>query len=211
MPGKSMLGKSMLGKSMLGKSMLGKSMLGKSMPDKSMLGKSMPDKSMRPLIPLTRFRTFAEGLDHPEGLAFDADGTLWAGGALGQIYRIGPRGRVREISRMGGFCLGLTFSRAQELYCCKFKTPNFSVFDSEGNLYFSDSGDWEEVNGCVYRLRKNGRVEMFAGAFAFANGLSLSADERFLYVVQSTGDNVLEIEIRADGRAGKTRVYAAVL
>jgi len=217
--------------------MPGKSMPGKSMPGKSMLGKSMPDKSMRPLIPLTRFRTFAEGLDHPEGLAFDADGTLWAGGELGQIYRIGPRGRVREISRMGGFCLGLTFSRAQELYVCnfklpalvrmnrkgrildswdrcgsrKFKTPNFSVFDSEGNLYFSDSGDWEEVNGCVYRLRKNGRVEMFAGAFAFANGLSLSADERFLYVVQSTRDNVLEIEIRADGRAGKTRVYASGL
>ena len=135
---------------------------------------------MHPLIPLERFRTFAEGLDHPEGLAFDADGILWAGGELGQIYRIAPKGRVREISCMGGFCLGLTFSRAQELYVCnfklpalvrlnrkgrildswdrcgnrKFKTPNFSVFDSEGNLYFSDSGDWEEANGCVYRLRE---------------------------------------------------------
>jgi gluconolactonase len=197
----------------------------------------MPDKSMRPLIPLERFRTFAEGLDHAEGLAFDADGTLWAGGELGQIYRIGPKGRIREISRVGGFCLGLTFSRAQELYVCnfklpalvrlnrkgrvldswdrcgsrRFKTPNFSVFDAEGNLYFSDSGDWEKANGCVYRLRKNGRVEMFAGPFAFANGLALSADERFLYVVQSTRDNVLEIEIRADGRAGRPKVYASGL
>src|ERR1039458_9276079 len=83
----------------------------------------MPDKSMRPLIPLERFRTFAEGLDHSEGLAFDADGTLWAGGELGQIYRIGSKGRIREISRVGGFCLGLTFSRAQELYVCNFKLP----------------------------------------------------------------------------------------
>jgi gluconolactonase len=182
---------------------------------------------MRPLIPLERFRTFAEGLDHPEGLAFDGDGILWAGGELGQIYRIGPKGRVQEISCIGGFCLGLTFSRAQELYICnfklpaldswdrcgsrKFKTPNFSVFDSEGNLYFSDSGDWEEANGCVYRLRKNGRVEMFAGPFAFANGLALSANERFLYVVQSTRDNVLEIEIRADGSAGRPKVYASGL
>jgi gluconolactonase len=192
---------------------------------------------MRPLIPLERFRTFAEGLDHPEGLAFDADGTLWAGGELGQIYRIGRKGRIREICRLGGFCLGLTFSRAQELYVCnfklpalvrlnrkgrvldswdrcgsrKFKTPNFSVFDSEDNLYFSDSGDWAEANGCVYRLRKTGRVEMFAGSFAFANGLALSSDERFLYVVQSTRDNVLEIEIRRDGGAGRPRVYASGL
>ena len=48
---------------------------------------------MRPLIPLDRFQIFADGLDHPEGLAFDADGALWAGGELGQIYRIDARGR----------------------------------------------------------------------------------------------------------------------
>jgi gluconolactonase len=197
----------------------------------------LSDKAMRPLIPLQQFRTFADGLDHPEGLAFDRDGTLWAGGELGQIYRIESNGSVREISCMGGFCLGLTFSSAQELFVCnvklhalirvnrkgrvldswdrcssrKFKTPNFSVFDAEGNLYFSDSGDWGNANGCVYRLRKNGRVELFAGPFAFANGLALSADERFLYVVQSTRDNVLQIEICPDGSAGKPRVYCSGL
>ncbi len=190
-----------------------------------------------PAIPLGRFEVFAEGLDHPEGLAFDADGNLWAGGELGQIYCISPRGKVREVASLGGFCLGLTFSRQQELYVCNFKrhalirvdrsgrvldsweragrhrlkTPNFSVFDSEGNLYFSDSGDWGEHNGWVYRLRRNGQVETFAGPFAFANGLALSADERFLYVVESLRDDVLEVEIARDGRAGKPRVYAASL
>ena len=195
---------------------------------------SLVGQIMRPLIPLERFRTFADGLDHPEGLAFDADGTLWAGGELGQIYRIDGRGRLREIARLGGFNLGLTFSQTQELYVCNFKlsalvrlnrkgrvleswervgnrklkTPNFSVFDSEGNLYFSDSGDFDKVNGWVYRIRKNGRAEMFAGPFAFANGLSLSADGKFLYVVQSTRDNVERVEILSDGRAGKRQIYA---
>lgn len=192
---------------------------------------------MRALIPLDRFRIFADGLDHPEGLAFDAGGTLWAGGELGQIYCIDARGRLREIARLGGFNLGLTFSRAQELYVCNFKipalvrinrkgtvleswerignrklkTPNFSVFDAEGNLYFSDSGDFDQVNGWVYRIRKNGRAEVFAGPFAFANGLSLSADERFLYVVQSTRDNVERVEILSNGGAGERTVYAAGL
>jgi gluconolactonase len=192
---------------------------------------------MRPLIPLDRFRIFADGLDHPEGLAFDADGTLWAGGELGQIYCIDARGRLREIASLGGFNLGLTFSRAQELYVCNFKlpalvrinrkgrvleswervgnrklkTPNFSVFDSEGNLYFSDSGDFDKGNGWVYRIRKNGRSEVFAGPFAFANGLALSADEKFLYVVQSTRDNVERVEILSNGCAGKRQIYAAGL
>jgi gluconolactonase len=192
---------------------------------------------MRPILPLHHFRKFADDLDHPEGLAFDADGVLWAGGELGQIYRINSRGQVEEVTRMGGFCLGLTFSRAQELYVCNFKlaalvrlnrkgrildsweqvggrrlkTPNFSVFDSEGNLYFSDSGDFERVNGWVCRLRPNGRTEAFAGPLAFPNGMAMSADERFLYIVQSTRDNVIEVEIRKDGRAGAQRVYASGL
>lgn len=196
-----------------------------------------PTNKMKPQIPLAKFKTFADGLDHPEGLAFDADGALWAGGELGQIYRIDRRGNVREITSLGGFCLGLTFSRAQELYVCnlkkhslvrmnrkgrvldvwtrvgsrKIETPNFSVFDSEGNLYFSDSGSWGKNNGRVYCLRANGRMEDFAGPFAFANGLSLSADERFLYVVESLKDDVIEVEIRADGRAGKKRVFASGL
>lgn len=192
---------------------------------------------LQPEIPVKRFRSFAEGLDHPEGLAFDADGYLWAGGELGQIYRIDARGRVKEIARLGGFCLGLTFSKKQELFVCNFKraallhlnrkgrvlgciervgnrkliTPNFSVFDSEGNLYFSDSGEWDKANGCVYRLRANGRAELFAGPFAFANGMSLSADEKTLYVVQTQRDNVMRIPILADGRAGRPRVYASGL
>jgi gluconolactonase len=192
---------------------------------------------MKPLIPLRRFHPFAEGLDHPEGLAFDRDGTLWAGGELGQIYRIDPRGKQTEVARLGGFCLGLTFSRSQELYVCNFKlpalvrmnrkgrvldswdraagrklkTPNFSVFDSQGNLYFSDSGDFHKRNGWVYRLRPNGHTEVLAGPFAFANGLAMSADERRLYVVQSSLDNVVEIELLENGRAGRKRVYASGL
>ncbi len=190
-----------------------------------------------PEIPMKRFQSFADGLDHPEGLAFDADGILWAGGELGQIYRIDSWGRVKEIARLGGFCLGLTFSKKQELHVCNFKrgalihlnrkgrvlgciervgnrklmTPNFSVFDSEGNLYFSDSGEWGAGNGCVYRLRGNGRAEHFAGTFAFANGMALSADEKTLYVVQTQRDNIVRIPILADGRAGKAQIHASGL
>ena len=49
--------------------------------------------SMQPQISLQKFEIFAAGLDHPEGLAFDADRNLWAGGELGQIYKISRKGK----------------------------------------------------------------------------------------------------------------------
>jgi gluconolactonase len=187
-----------------------------------------------PIIDISEFEVFAEGLDHPEGLAFDADQNLWAGGELGQLYRIDPNGAVNEVVRLGGFCLGLTFSRKQDLWVCNSKlgalqqvdrsgrllssldrvgdtklvTPNFSVVDSEGNLYFSDSGAWGKENGCIYRVRASGKVEFFSGPYAFPNGLALGADEQSLYIVQSLKDNVLRLPILPDGSAGQAEIYA---
>lgn len=192
---------------------------------------------MRPQIPLEQFDVFAEGLDHPEGLAFDTDGSLWAGGELGQIYRINSKGKVRTVATLGGFNLGLTFSSRQQLFVCNFKlgaliqidrsgkiirsweragryrlrNPNFSVFDCEGNLYFSDSGAFKKNDGFLFVLRPNGKIEQLLSSLAFPNGLSLSADERTLYVVQSTSDNVLAVPIVTAGRVGTPRVYASGL
>lgn len=191
----------------------------------------------QPILRKEAFQTFCDGLDHPEGLAFDNEGSLWAGGELGQIYKIDPYGTLQEVVRLGGFCLGLTFSSEQDLWVCNsglhqlmrvdrsgrvlstiesvggvpLKTPNFSVFDRAGNLYFTDSGLWDQANGYVYRIRPNGEAERFAGPFAFANGLALSADDRWLFVVESQRDSVVRIRIREDGSAGDAEIYASGL
>jgi gluconolactonase len=192
---------------------------------------------MQPQISLQKFEVFAEGLDHPEGLAFDTDGNLWAGGELGQIYKINRKGKARTVATLGGFNLGLTFSARQDLFVCNFKlgaliqldrsgktirsweragrcrfrTPNFSVFDREGNLYFSDSGEFTKNDGFLFVLRTNGKIEQLLDRLSFPNGLSLSADERTLYVVQSTKNNVLAVPLLDTGAIGEPRVYAAGL
>jgi len=192
---------------------------------------------MQPQISLQKFDIFAEGLDHPEGLAFDADGNLWAGGELGQIYKITQKGKVRTVATLGGFNLGLTFSPRQDLFVCNFKlgaliqlnrsgktirsweragqyrlrTPNFSVFDREGNLYFSDSGEFKKDDGFLFVLRPNGKIDQLLDRLSFPNGLSLSADERTLYVVQSTKNNVLAVPLPDTGAIGEPFVYAAGL
>jgi gluconolactonase len=193
-------------------------------------------QTVAPLVGIDGMKVFAEGLDHPEGLAFDRDGVLWAGGEAGQIYRI-ENGSVRQIGSVGGFCLGITVSPAQDLFVCNsglhalqqldrdgrvrmsinrvgdrpLITPNFSVFTPDGDLFFSDSGNWNGGNGCVYRLRKNGQAEWFAGPFFFANGLSLNTAGDALFVVESQRDRVLRVPILPDGGAGEQEVYAAGL
>jgi gluconolactonase len=181
-------------------------------------------------------RNFVTGLDHPEGVAVGRDGTLYAGGEAGQVYRISPD--ATEVTTLGttrGFCLGITLDREENLYICdcgkrsllrmtqggkvdtiaesvdgrRLVNPNFSVFDSNDNLYFSDSGEWKRDDGVVYRLDADGSLKVFApGPFHFANGLALDAAERYLYVVESNLDRVLRVEIKADGTAGVPEVYA---
>ena len=188
------------------------------------------------LYQVSEVRNFVTGLDHPEGVAVGCDGTLYAGGEAGQAYRISSDGKtVETLANTGGFCLGITLDQEENIYVCdlgrrallkvsqqgsvtvvaeavgdrKFTCPNFSVFDSKGNLYFSDSGEWKQANGVVCRMRVDGKVEVFAeGPFHFANGLALDAAERYLYVVESNLDRVVRIEIKPDGGAGAPEVYA---
>src|SRR5437868_5579435 len=66
--------------------------------------------SLTPEIATERFEIFANGLDHPECLAFDREGILWAGGEAGQIYRISREGHVETIATLGGFSGGIAWT-----------------------------------------------------------------------------------------------------
>lgn len=184
-------------------------------------------------IPIEAFTVFASGLDHPECLAFDREGFLWAGGEAGQIYRIAPDGRVETIAILGSFCAGLAFSPRDQLLVCnaslgivrvensgafsvfadgagdhKFICPNFGVFDSKGNYFVTDSGNWGKHNGRLLRFTPDGRGKVIGGPFGYANGLALSADEGTLFMVESDTDSVWRFELRGDDTIGRQKVFA---
>ncbi len=188
---------------------------------------------MTPEIPIEHFHIFASNLDHPECLAFDRAGTLWAGGEAGQIYRIDRAGAVTTVASLGSFCAGLAFSPADELFVCnpvlgivrvaadgKFSvfasaadgarliSPNFGVFDVAGNYFVTDSGQWTKRNGRLLRFTPDGRGRELAAPLGYANGLALSADERFLFMVESDTDRVLRFPLGRDGAAGAAEIYA---
>jgi gluconolactonase len=186
-----------------------------------------------PEIPIEQVTIFANGLDHPEGLAFDREGNLWAGSESGQIYRIDQSGKVTVIAHVEGFCCGLAFSPADELFLChsrfgvvkvgrdgtyslfadhadgqRIVYANFAVFDRAGNLWVSDSGNWKKQNGYLLRFSTDGQGKVVAGPFGYANGLSLSADEKQLFMVESDRDRILRFDVSASGAVSPPQVYA---
>src|SRR5437868_2343300 len=95
---------------------------------------SRPDDSKHHVAPAShagqepRFEVFCSGLDHPECLAFDREGYVWAGGEAGQVYRIDPAGAVTTVTSLGGFNAGIAFSPLDHsLYVCNSKLGIFRV------------------------------------------------------------------------------------
>ena len=191
------------------------------------------DSHVSPIIPITRFSIFASGLDHPECVAFDRTGNLWAGGEAGQIYRIDSKGRVEQITTLGSFCAGLAFSPQDELLVChpasgvvwvaadgrhelfashagehRILCANFGVFDDAGNYYVTDSGQWMKQNGFLLRFTPDGKGQVLAGPFGYANGLALSADQQTMYMVESDSDRIYRFALQPDGSIGSSSVFA---
>jgi gluconolactonase len=170
-------------------------------------------------------------LSHPEGVAVDAEGNIWCGGDQGQIYRISPDGRHREVvANTGGFCLGMAFDHRGDLFVCdlkyaavfklavgpgelslfadgvaghRFRTPNFPAFDRRGRLFVSDSWEMHVPGPGIVTLEPDGTGSLWhQGPFDFANGLAFSADGSKLFVAETFRHAVSVIDVQADGSAG---------
>ena len=191
-------------------------------------------------ITVENIQIFADGIDHPECVAVHPDGSVWAGGEAGQVYKITDEGKtITEVANTGGFILGIAFSPdctwlaicdlknkcvwkldvtsyklekfATGADAVNFNIPNYAVFDKAGKLYVSDSGAFRQVNGKIFCFNKNGFGKVWHnGPFNFANGMALSKDGNYLYVVCTWLPGVERIKINEDGSAGEREVFVII-
>lgn len=178
------------------------------------------------------FEILTEDLDHPEDLVWDpVTGRIYAGGEAGQIYAVTLDGEVTQVADTGGGILGLAVDAVGTIYACDegraevlrvdprsgnvevysagsaerdMIEPNYCVFDAAGNLFVTDSSDWEEQNGVIYRIAPGGETVVWTAALRrYPNGCCFGADGRWLYVVESSLPGVWRMPVGPDGAAGE--------
>lgn len=100
----------------------------------------------------------------------------------------------------------------------RFNSPNDAVYDSKGNLYFTDppyglEGNMDDPQKeikfqGVYRLGKDRQLSLITHKIPRPNGIGLSLDERTLYVASSEQSPMwTAITLDAEGNALREKVF----
>ncbi|HVJ60881.1 MAG TPA: SMP-30/gluconolactonase/LRE family protein [Burkholderiaceae bacterium] len=171
-----------------------------------------------------------------EGPVFDALGNLYVTDIpFGRIFRIDASGQWEQVAQWDGEPNGMKFLNDRELLVTdyrnglmvceiasgtvrpylerrnseRFKGVNDLVFDSRGNLYFTDQGQTglHDPTGRVYRLRRDGGLDLLLANVPSPNGVALSPDERVLYLGVTRGNAVWRVPLLDDGSVAKVGAF----
>lgn len=171
-----------------------------------------------------------------EGPVFDTAGNLYVSDIpFGRIFRIDPRGEWEQVAEWDGEPNGLKFLNERELIvtdyrnglmACdvtagtvrpylerrnseRFRGVNDLVFDRGGNLYFTDQGQTglHDPSGRLYRLRRDGRLDLLLANLPSPNGVALSPDERVLYLAVTRANQVWRVPLMDDGSVSKVSAF----
>ena len=171
-----------------------------------------------------------------EGPVFDGAGNLYVTDIpFGRIFRIDPQGEWEQVAEWDGEPNGMKFldegvlvitDYRNGLMQCevatgtvrpyldrrnseRFKGVNDLIFDSAGNLWFTDQGQTglHDPTGRLYRLRPGGQLDLVLDNVPSPNGVALSPDERVLYLAVTRGNEVWRVPLQVDGSVSKVSSF----
>jgi SMP-30/gluconolaconase/LRE-like protein len=132
-------------------------------------------------------RTFATGLDDPHGIEWWRD-HLFVADNMAMVWRIDGKGNVERFVDATDFPLKITNFNDIEI-------------DTAGNIYISDSGDWEGGGGVIYRITQQKKISVVITEdddtrLVSPNGLLMDGPNRLLVVDYTTGI-LFRVDLRA--------------
>ncbi|HEY6729371.1 MAG TPA: SMP-30/gluconolactonase/LRE family protein [Polyangiaceae bacterium] len=164
-------------------------------------GSNGPPSKIHLLTPDRQLFTFLEN-SGSNGLAIDGKGVIAATHAPQALTRIdlSSKQRTTLVDAVGGK---------------KFNSPNDLVVSHTGHVYFTDP-DWQlgkranetGMTG-VYWVKPDGAVTLVDGKLDKPNGVSLSPDDKTLYV-SALDNGIWAYSIDAGGKPAKRRLFASV-
>ena len=185
---------------------------------------------------LDRFDTLAEGLNHPEGVAWNpTDRRVYAGGEGGEIYAVTLDGEVSQVGSSGGSMLGIAVDGHGRVYACDagkgeisrwdpgtsevttyargvegmdMDCPNVAAFGPDGMLYVTCSGEDDRPE--ILRIAPGGgAAERWSVEVPrYPNGALVTPDGAALVVVEAKAQRLVRVPIETDGSAGAPETIA---
>jgi gluconolactonase len=147
---------------------------------------------------------FLQNTNGSNGLAFDAKGRLITVQTTPGLTRIGV-----VFPKISQKVLADNFDGKP------FGRPNDLVVDKKGGVYFTDPGPNAQAGAppaplpaAVYYVPAGGRAIQVAAGIERPNGITLSRDERTLYVNNTAGEHLLAFDVQADGTVRNRRNFA---
>ena len=172
-------------------------------------------------------------LAHPEGVAIGNDGSIYCGTENGDILKIKKdKSGLESLGTSNGFILGIAIDSSENIFACEMKEssiykynkkestfkefargpkiPNYPVIDEKRNcLYVSDSFGFNEKGIGIYSfdLDTGSGGPCSNELFNFANGMCLSPNGDYMYVVESFHPCISRMPINDDGSLGKKEIF----
>jgi len=155
------------------------------------------------LAPDGTIALWREGTNRTNGAFLKSDGRLLcAESGAGRIVEIAPDRTVTVL--------------ASQFAGAPLRAPNDLIADRKGGIYFTDPMPRPAPDiapkepGNVYYRTSAGTVLLLDNAIQRPNGISLSIDERTLYVDDTEGDRVFAFDVQADGRVTNKRPFTTL-
>ncbi len=173
-----------------------------------------------------------------EGPSFDREGNLFVTDIpYGRIFKITPNGEWDQVIQYDGWPNGLRFHQDGRIFIAdykngimlldpvsqkierflghrhseSFKGVNDLIFDSHGQLYFTDQGQtgMHDPTGRVFRYNfEQKRLDCLLDNGVSPNGLVLNPEENVLYVAMTRGNAIWRVPILPDGSTSKVGIFA---
>jgi gluconolactonase len=88
-----------------------------------------------------------------------------------------------------------------------FNQPNDLCINHNDQLFASDP-NWKEGTGKIWRIDPDGKATLLDGNMGTTNGITLSPDEKILYVNESVQRKIWAFDVDARGNVSNKRLFA---
>lgn len=131
-------------------------------------------------------------------------------GSTANSIKFDSAGNMYLADFTGHNILKVDLNKKVSIYCHNdnFNQPNDICMSRDGRIYASDP-NWKDSTGRVWLIRPGGEAQLLPDSMGTTNGITLSPDEKHLYVGESIQLKVWRYEVNENGSLSHKQLFAS--